>query len=64
MGFLWDLFQQSQIAEQSQRSTGIDERVAHLEDELKKTQLLLRDVIGRLEERIGGDLDGDEKVGR
>lgn len=64
MGFLWDLFQQSQIAEQDERSSGIDERVGVLEDELRKTQLLLRDVIGRLEERIGGDLDGDDKIGR
>jgi hypothetical protein len=63
MGFLWDLFQQSQISEQDKRSSGIDERVVRLEEELKKTQLLLRDVIGRLEERIGGDLDGDDKLG-
>ena len=64
MGFLWDLFQQSQIDEQGKRSSGIDERVGVLEEELRKTQLLLRDVIGRLEERIGGDLDGDDKLGR
>jgi hypothetical protein len=64
MGFLWDLFQQSQIDEQGKRSSGIDERVGVLEEELRKTQLLPRDVIGRLEERIGGDLDGDDKLGR
>lgn len=63
MGFLWDLFQQSQISDQGKRSSGIDERVRLLEEELRRTQLLLRDVIGRLEERIGGDLDGDNKIG-
>ena len=63
MGFFWDLFQQSQIDEHDKRTLDLHERVQHLEDELKRTQVLLRDVIGRLEERIGGDLDGDDKIG-
>ncbi len=63
MGFFWDLYQQSQIAEHSKRATTLESRVTDLEAELRRTQLLLREVIARLEQRLGEDLDRDGKVG-
>jgi hypothetical protein len=63
MGLFWDLYQQSQISQHSERSGALEHRVAQLEDELRRTQLLLREVIGRLEQRFGEDLDRDGRVG-
>jgi hypothetical protein len=63
MGFFWDLYQQSQIADQTTRAGTLERRVADLEAELRRTQLLLRELIGRLEQRLGEDLNRDGKVG-
>ena len=63
MGLFWDLYQQSQIAQHGERSGALETRVAMLEDELRRTQALLRDVIGRLEQHVGQDLDRDGRVG-
>ena len=63
MGLFWDLMQQSQISTQRQRAESIEERVARLEDENRRMQGLLRDLIARLEERFGEDIDGDGRVG-
>ena len=63
MGLFWDLVQQSQISEHSERAGALDDRVAQLEAELRRTQELLRDVIGRLEQHLGKDLDEDGRVG-
>jgi hypothetical protein len=63
MGLFWDLYQQSQISEHSERAGALDHRVAQLESELHRTQALLRDVIGRLEQHLGQDLDRDGRVG-
>ena len=63
MGLFWDLYQQSQIAEHEKRAGTLESRVAALEEELGRTQLLLREVIGRLEKHVGVDLDRDGKVG-
>lgn len=63
MGFLWDLIQHSQIQEQGQRTGTLESRVARLEAELSQTRLLLSEALKRLESRLGGDLDGDGKVG-
>jgi len=63
MGLFWDLYQQSQISQHAQRSGALEDRVVRLEDELRRTQLLLREVIGRLEQRLGEDLDRDGQVG-
>jgi hypothetical protein len=63
MGLFWDLYQQSQISEHSDRAGALEQRVARLEGELLRTQQLLRDVIGRLEQHLGQDLDRDGRVG-
>ena len=63
MGLFWDLYQQSQISEHRERAGALEYRVASLEQELMRTQQLLRDVIGRLERHVGTDLDHDGRVG-
>ena len=63
MGLFWDLYQQSQISQHSRESQELEYRVRELENELQRTQELLRDVIGRLEQHVGKDLDGDGRVG-
>ena len=64
MGLFWDLYQQSQISGHGERTGALEQRVVQLEEELRRTQTLLRDVIGRLEESVGKDLDRDGRVGR
>jgi hypothetical protein len=63
MGLFWDLYQQSQISQHAERSGAMEQRVAMLEDELRRTQELLREVIARLERHVGQDLDSDGRVG-
>jgi len=63
MGLFWDLIQQSQISRQEQRSGDLAGRVAVLEAEVRQTQKLLHDLIVRLEERVGADLNRDGKIG-
>ena len=63
MGLFWDLIQQSQISRQEQRSGDLAGRVAALEAEVRQTQKLLHDLIVRLEERVGADLNRDGKIG-
>lgn len=63
MGLFWDLYQQSQINRQGERSATMEQRVALLESELQRMQQLLRDVIHRLETTVGVDLDKDGRVG-
>jgi len=63
MGMFWDLYQQSQISSQSDRSATLEQRVERLEADLRRSQQLLRAVIERLEKRIGADLDGDGRIG-
>ncbi len=63
MGLFWDLYQQSQISQQGERSATIESRVARLEGENERLSMLLREVIGRLEKHVGVDLDADGRVG-
>ncbi len=63
MGLFWDLLQQSQISDHSHRADTLESRVVNLEQELRLTRQLLHDVIRRLEERLGTDLDRDGRVG-
>jgi len=63
MGLFWDLYQQSQITDHAERAGAMEQRVATLEQELRRTQELLRDVVGRLEQHVGVDLDRDGRIG-
>jgi hypothetical protein len=63
MGFLWDLVQQSQISSQQERAATLEQRVAVLETELRRTQELLHALVMRLEARLEADLNNDGRVG-
>ena len=63
MGLFWDLYQQSQISEHSDRAKSLEARVESLERQNDRLATLLREVIGRLEKHVGVDLDKDGRVG-
>ena len=63
MGLFWDLLQQSQISSQGERTASVESRLRGLEADVRQTQELLRDLIQRLESRLGADLDRDGRVG-
>jgi hypothetical protein len=63
MGFFWDLMQQSQISEQRNRASSLEERVADLEQELTQTNHLLQKLLERLEKQLGEDIDHDGRIG-
>lgn len=63
MGLFWDLYQQSQISRHREHTATLEARVAQLEREVDRQGTLLREVIRRLEESVGKDLDRDGRVG-
>ena len=63
MGLFWDLMQQSQISEQSDRAQSLESRISSLENELYQTRVILYKLIVKLEEKFGEDIDGDGKIG-
>ncbi|UCC29932.1 MAG: hypothetical protein JSU86_17235 [Phycisphaerales bacterium] len=63
MGLFWDLIQQSQIREQREKATSLEERVAQLERELQQTKSLLHLLVVRLEKHFSEDVDGDGRIG-
>lgn len=63
MGLFWDLVQQSQIQDQKDRSSDLEQRVADLEYELNITKKLLIKTLKTLETVVGRDIDGDGKLG-
>ncbi len=63
MGLFWDLIQQSQISDQQEKASDLDTSVRSLEDELRRTQRTLHDLVMLLEKRFGEDIDADGKIG-
>ncbi len=64
MGLFWNLIQQSQISANSAQAGSLENRVAYLEAELRRTQDLLTETLKILEEITNKDLDGDGHIGR
>ncbi len=62
MGVFWDLLQEGQISEQSERAQTLEGRVALLEAQIRGLTKLVRTVIERLEQHLHVDLDDDGKV--
>ena len=62
MGLFWDLYQQSQISDHASRAETTEQRVHELEREVARLSSLLHQVIGRLEQHVGVDLDNDGRV--
>jgi hypothetical protein len=63
MGLFWDLIQQSEIQEQSDKSKDLEARVLVIEKELNETKILLKKTLLILEKHVGKDIDGDGKLG-
>ncbi len=63
MAFLWDLYQQSQIRKHKDRTASVEQRLAEMEDEVDQLSALVRELIGRLESKLGADLDANGQVG-
>lgn len=63
MGLFWNLIQQSQISDQRDRTSSIEQRVQYLENAIFQTQKTLHDLVVILEKEYGKDIDGDGCVG-
>ena len=63
MGLFWDLIQQSQISSQSSQTDSLERRVAELEHRVDAMNQLLREMLTRLEQRLGEDVNRDGRIG-
>jgi CII-binding regulator of phage lambda lysogenization HflD len=63
MGLLWDLMQESRISDSQQQAKNLEERVGALEEQLRKTNDVMANLLRALEHRFGEDLDGDKRIG-
>jgi len=63
MGILWEIVQSGFIYGQKRKSDTVLDRVAYLEVQLDRTQDTIKDLVKKLEEIHGTDIDGDGRVG-
>ncbi len=63
MGLLWEIVQSGFIYGQKRKSDSIDDRVAFLENQLQRTQDTIRELVKKIEEIHGLDVDGDGRIG-
>ena len=63
MGVLWEVLQTGMMYGQKRKSDSVEDRVQYLEDQLKATRNTLRDLVKKIEEIHGLDIDGDGKIG-
>ena len=63
MGLLWEIVQSGFIYHQKTKSDSVNDRVSYLEDQLQRTQDTIRELVKKIEEIHGLDVDGDGKVG-
>lgn len=63
MGLFWDLIQQSQISDQRGALGTMEDRLKVVERELAETRIVLHEVLVRLENKLGTDLDADGRIG-
>jgi hypothetical protein len=63
MGILWEILQSGFIYGQKQQSDSVEDRVYSLEQQLIRTQDTIRELVRKLEELHGLDIDGDGSVG-
>ena len=63
MGLLWEIVQTGLMYGEKRKTDSIEDRVAILEDRLTATQNTIRNLVKKLEEMQGIDIDGDGKVG-
>lgn len=63
MGVLWEVVQTGLMYGQKCKSDTIEDRVRALEDQLRLTQNTLRNLVKKIEEIHGLDVDGDGRIG-
>ena len=63
MGILWEIVQTGLMYGQKRKSDSIDDRVQSLEEQLLLTQNTLRELVKKLEEIHGKDINKDGKIG-
>ena len=63
MGLIWNLLQQSQISNQKAKASSLENRVEQLETDLSATRRLVRDLVKRLDEVVGENINKDGKIG-
>ena len=63
MGLIWRSYQQMQIAEGSDRTDSLDDRVRDLELRCSIQESALRALTDHLERKYGEDLTGDGSIG-
>ncbi len=63
MGILWEVVQTGLMYGQKRKSDSVEDRVQSLEEQLTLTQNTLRELVKKIEEIHGLDINGDGKVG-
>ena len=63
MGFLWEIVQSGFIYHQKRKSDTIQDRVSYLEDQMQRTQETIRELVKKIEEIHGLDVNGDGRIG-
>ncbi|MHC4243737.1 MAG: hypothetical protein ACYS3N_18940 [Planctomycetota bacterium] len=63
MGILWEVVQTGMMYGQKRKSDSVEDRVQFLENQLIRTQDTLRELVKKIEEIHGLDIDGDGKIG-
>jgi hypothetical protein len=63
MGILWEVVQTGLMYGQKRKSDSVEDRVQFLENQLLRTQDTLRELVKKIEEIHGIDIDGDGKIG-
>ncbi len=62
-GILWEVVQTGLMYGQKRKSDSVEDRVQSLEDQLTLTQNTLLELVKKIEEIHGLDIDGDGKFG-
>ena len=63
MGLLWEIVQSGFIYGQKRKSDTVEDRVAFLEEQLQRTQATIGELVRKLEQIHGMDIDGDGRIG-
>jgi len=63
MGILWEVVQTGMMCGQKRKSDSVEDRVQYLENRLESTQNTLCELVKKIEEIHGLDIDGDGRIG-
>ena len=63
MGILWEVVQTGLMYGQKRKSDSVEDRVQFLENQVVRIQDTLRNLVKKIEEIHGLDIDGDGKIG-